>query len=97
MFIPHLFLYFKLIELGRGDSNDLEYLLSIIGIFNTIGRLIAGWLADRPWANAVFINNAALVIAGVISVMSPFYTTYPHLAIYAAGFGLFTGELGKLY
>jgi hypothetical protein len=39
---------------------------SIIGLSNAFGRVMAGWIADRPWANVVFMNNASLVLAGIL-------------------------------
>lgn len=43
------------------------YLLSMIGITNTVGRVLCGWVSDHPRVNALAINNAALVVGGAIT------------------------------
>lgn len=38
--------------LGHGYTEQQgAYLISIIGIFNTIGMIGLGWVGDQPWCN----------------------------------------------
>ncbi|KAK7499882.1 hypothetical protein BaRGS_00008973 [Batillaria attramentaria] len=85
-FIPFFYLTMKAAEIGR-DENEGVFLLSIIGITNTIGRVISGWIADRPWTNVLHLNNGALMLAGGATILCAFVESYPLLCIYAAGFG----------
>ena len=62
------------------------------GIANTIGRVMCGWVSDRPWADALLINNIALMIGGAATIASPFCVNYGMFATYAAVFGLGIGE-----
>jgi len=63
-------------------------LLSVIGISNIIGRIVAGWLADMPRVSVVALNAGALFVGGVINFMIPYTTNYSMLAAEAAIFGL---------
>ena len=33
------------------ELSDATFLISFIGILNTVGELIIGWVGDRAWAN----------------------------------------------
>ena len=49
-------------------------------------------MSDRPWADALLINNIALMIGGAATIASPFCVNYGMFATYAAVFGLGIGE-----
>ena len=51
-------------ELGIGKE-DAKYLLSIVGIANTVGRVVLGYVADRPWVNRLYLYNISLAICGL--------------------------------
>ena len=57
-----------------------------------IGRLAFGWVADRPWASAIQLNNTMIVLAGFLSLFGEFFSSNSWLGFYAAFFGLFTGK-----
>ena len=38
-------------EVCAGLGDRAAFLLSVIGIANTVARLILGWLSDRTWIN----------------------------------------------
>ena len=70
-------------------------MLFLTGIANTIGRVLCGWVSDRPWADPLLINNIALMVGGAATVASPFCTNYGMFATYAALFGLGIGKSQK--
>lgn len=41
------------------------YLISIIGASNLIGRIILGYISDKPWVNRLLAYNICLTIAGI--------------------------------
>ncbi|XP_071176744.1 monocarboxylate transporter 14-like [Mytilus edulis] len=87
-FIPFFFLQDLIESLNLMDHKDpVPIVFSVIGLSNAIGRVLAGWIADRPWANVVFLNNASLVLAGVMTIIWPFCTSVTHLSLVAVGFG----------
>ncbi len=40
-------------------------LIAIIGLANTIGRIILGYVSDKPWINRLWLYNSALTICGI--------------------------------
>lgn len=58
------------------DSSSASFLLSIIGIVNSIGRIACGYFADFPQVNALFVNNLCLSLAAVSVAFIPFCHTY---------------------
>lgn len=47
------------------DTKQASYLLGVIGIANTIGRIILGYLSDKPWVNRLLVYNLMLTICGL--------------------------------
>lgn len=97
--MPYIYLPACAQEAGI-DENSSAFLVSIIGITNTIGRIVFGWMADRPWVNRLMLYNTALVICGVATALSPLSDSLPYLQGYAAVFGAFIGMYvgrGKYY
>lgn len=52
----------KVLEMSKWDAG---LLLSIIGIANTAGRIILGFISDMPWVNRLLVYNVCLVICGI--------------------------------
>ncbi|GFR66029.1 monocarboxylate transporter [Elysia marginata] len=86
-FVPFVYMPTHAIDLGLGSRNA-AYLIAIIGITNTVGRVAVGFLSDQPWADCLLINNVALIIGGVATMFVPFYSSYGQLAAYSSIFGL---------
>jgi len=72
-------------------------LISIIGGANTAGRIVSGYIADRPTINVLFLNNASLTILGLSTAMVPFLSTYVQLIVFSVVFGLAMGEYKAVY
>ncbi|CAL1534046.1 unnamed protein product [Lymnaea stagnalis] len=85
-FVPFIYLPTHAIDLGM-DSTRGAFLISIIGVTNTVGRVAVGFISDQPWADCLMINNIALIVGGVATVFVPFYNEYYLLAIYSCVFG----------
>lgn len=82
------FMYLK----GRAESHGIAevaaWLISAIGIANTIGRVLCGVLSSFPSVNALLVNNAALTIGGIATVFSGFSMTQEYQFTYCVVFGL---------
>lgn len=60
---------------------------------NTLGRVFCGWASDNPRVNALVMNNLALTVGGVATILSPIiFNTYNTLIAYAAIFGFSVGK-----
>ena len=73
-------------------KEDAKYLLSIVGIANTIGRIVLGFVADRPWVNRLYLYNTSLAICGLSMALSNFWTSYTGQAIFCGVFGMTSGK-----
>lgn len=70
------------------ESSQASFLLSIIGITNTIGRIACGWVADFPWMDSLLLNNVCLVIATISVAATPFCASYGSYVAVAIFFGI---------
>lgn len=46
-------------------KDNADYLLSAVGIANTIGRIVLGYVSDKPWINRLLVYNLCLTICGI--------------------------------
>ena len=91
-FIP--FIYIPDLTEDQGMSKQQgAVLISIIGILNTVSRVLVGWTADRSWADALVLNNVALVIGGLATMFVPYYANFGVMATYSVVFGSTIGKL----
>lgn len=67
-------------------------LLTILGCSNTIGRIIAGVIGNKPWVDCLILNNIALIIAGGSTMALPFCESYELQALFAVVFGVCVGK-----
>lgn len=51
-------------HLGISDK-DSSYLLSVVGISNTVSRILLGYISDQPWVNRLYLYNIALTLCGI--------------------------------
>ncbi|XP_061169913.1 monocarboxylate transporter 14-like [Saccostrea echinata] len=86
-YVPFTYLVDHALE-QNVSKTDAAFLLSVIGITNTVGRILSGVLADLTKVDALIINNVALVISAVLLFLEPLCTTYPLLILFAALYGL---------
>ncbi|CDW52676.1 MFS 1 domain containing protein [Trichuris trichiura] len=85
-FVPFLYLPSQAEMLGS-SAEMASFLVSIIGIVNTISRILWGWLVDRPRVDAMQMINCANLVAGTSTVVLPYLNYYPELVVYCVFFG----------
>ncbi|WAR07480.1 MOT12-like protein [Mya arenaria] len=69
-------------------SQQGTMLISIIGITNTVCRVIAGWVADRKWSNPNLIKAVLLTTGGVATIAVPWFTVFSVMVFYSVVYGL---------
>ncbi|PVD27383.1 hypothetical protein C0Q70_12541 [Pomacea canaliculata] len=85
-FIP--FLYLPTVAQGMQIEKAMAaFLISIIGIANTVGRVMVGYFSDKPWVDPLLCNNFALIIGGAATITVPWIKVYGLFAVYAMVFG----------
>lgn len=45
-------------------TEQASYLLSTIGIANTLGRIVLGYISDKPWINRLLVYSGCLFACG---------------------------------
>ncbi|XP_074658151.1 monocarboxylate transporter 14-like [Tubulanus polymorphus] len=81
------------------EKEKASFLISVIGIGNTFGRVFFGYISDIPKVRAwqsgklgrLTIYSAALTLCGVATCLSPWSTNYSLLVAYAASYGILVG------
>lgn len=63
-YIPYVYIVSKAKSVGLTDDQG-SYLLSLIGIGNTLGRIVLGFISDKPWVNRLQVYNWCLTICGI--------------------------------
>ncbi|XP_059482232.1 monocarboxylate transporter 2 isoform X2 [Neocloeon triangulifer] len=83
LYIPFVYLVDAATQEGV-EKSKATFLLSIIGIVNTVGRVLCGFVADLPQVNTLLMNNICLVLSALAVAATPFcydYTTFCCMAI----------------
>lgn len=70
------------------DASTAMFLVSVIGIGNTIGRIVCGFASSLPGVNALVVNNIFISIGGLVTILSGLSLTEGYQFFYAASFGL---------
>lgn len=63
-YIPYVYIVAQAEDMGIAKENA-SYLLSIIGIANSVGRIVLGFVSDKPWVNRLAVYNVCLTLCGV--------------------------------
>jgi hypothetical protein len=88
LFIPFVYLVDRADMEYKIPRTQASFLLSVIGITNTLGRLVAGAVANIKGVNSLLLHNVALILAGVSCLLVVFCVSYPIMCLFAAFFGL---------
>ncbi|KAF7488829.1 Monocarboxylate transporter 12-B [Sarcoptes scabiei] len=102
-YVPFVYItQFAVSSVKNGDRfvspDQAAFLISIIGITNTFGRLLFGYLSDQITKNgsifgikitALGLNNICVILSGIAIILAPFCTTYFLVIIDCILFGLF--------
>lgn len=62
--VPYVYLAAQADALGISKT-DASYLLAIIGIANTVGRIVLGYISDKSWVNRLLVYNVCLTCCGI--------------------------------
>ncbi|XP_012286973.1 monocarboxylate transporter 12 [Orussus abietinus] len=88
--IPYVYLVAQAKEQGM-SKEDASYLLSVIGIANTIGRVALGYVSDKPWINRLLVYNICLTVCGLSTAFSVFCRSFTAFAFYSTVYGFTAG------
>lgn len=87
LYIPYMYLPGMMVNKGL-SMEKASFIVSIIGISNTIGRVGVGWLVDRPWASSLLITNISLISSGLCIFCFPACHEFSSFVVVALMMGL---------
>ena len=92
LFTPFVYVAEKAVKDIQVSKAQASLVISVLGVSNTVGRVVAGLLADRSWVDAVLLHNVAAVAAGLLTCLVSVIFSFELLCIYAALFGALIGS-----
>ncbi|XP_039281070.1 monocarboxylate transporter 13 [Nilaparvata lugens] len=89
-YVPYIYIVAQAEE-KKVDKNMASMILAVIGMANTVGRIVLGYLSDKTWINRLWVYNTSLAICGISTALSAFCNTFVQFSIYATVFGFTIG------
>nr|XP_034177098.1 monocarboxylate transporter 3 isoform X2 [Osmia lignaria] len=86
-YTPFMYVADRAIRAGIEPSTAM-FLVSVIGIGNTIGRVVCGVASSLPGVNALVVNNIFISTGGLLTLLSGLSLTQGFQFFYAASFGI---------
>ncbi|XP_012215065.1 monocarboxylate transporter 12 isoform X2 [Linepithema humile] len=86
-YTPFMYVADRAIKADINESTAM-FLVSVIGIGNTIGRIVCGLASSLPGVNALVVNNIFISVGGLVTIFSGLSLSKGYQFFYAASFGL---------
>jgi len=88
LYIPYMFLTMQAESTGI-SAVDAAFLISVVGICNTLGRILSGLLTDLPCVDPLIVTTIALFLGGLCPLLMAFCVPYWSFLIVSSMFGTF--------
>lgn len=85
-----VFIVPRAIEIGVSKIKAAQ-LLSIVGLFDLIGRVLGGFVADFPGINRGYLMGASIMCIGATSIVTTMYPSYASLVVLSVVLGFVGG------
>lgn len=69
-YIPYVYI---VAQAEEKNIPNASFLVSIVGIANSVGRIILGYLSDKPWVNRLAVYNVCLTVCGISKYLNYFF------------------------
>jgi MFS transporter, MCT family, solute carrier family 16 (monocarboxylic acid transporters), member 14 len=86
-FVPFIYIADRAKKAGM-DENHAVFLLSAIGIFNTVARILCGWISSFQGVSALLLNNIFITAGGLATMFSGMFMEIYAQWIYTCIFGI---------
>lgn len=86
-FVPFIYITDRAKE-GGIDVDTAVFFVSSIGVFNTIARIVCGWLSSFDGINALHLNNIFITAGGIATMFSGMFMAVAGQYAYTAIFGI---------
>ncbi|CAN7998519.1 unnamed protein product [Ixodes pacificus] len=94
--VPYVYTKDRAVEALRMPEDTASLLLSCIGLSNTLGRVLLGYLSDKSCVNRLWLYNANLTLCGLATAFSYAATDTASMASYCVVFGATSGAFVSL-
>ena len=89
-FVPFLLLADFAVDKGV-TVEGAAWLASAVGISGAVSRIFLGWIGDFPCVDRLYLYILCLIVGGVFSAISPSFSSYGLLMVYACIYGITMG------
>ncbi|XP_014259252.1 monocarboxylate transporter 14-like isoform X2 [Cimex lectularius] len=90
--VPYFYLADYMTTLGYTEEKG-SFILAAIGIANTFGMVIMGWVGDKPWLNVTKTYAGCLILTGLFTLIMPLVSgNMVTLTLASVGFGMFVSS-----
>uniref|UniRef100_A0A0K2T9N2 Monocarboxylate transporter 12like [Nasonia vitripennis] n=1 Tax=Lepeophtheirus salmonis TaxID=72036 RepID=A0A0K2T9N2_LEPSM len=89
MYIPYIYLPNMMTSLGKGEisQGQASFVVSAIGVSNTGGRILLGFMTDFHWVNSLILSNISLLLSGFCILVFPLCSSYRDFLITSLSLG----------
>lgn len=94
--VPYVYTKDRAVEDLRIPEETGSLLLSCIGLSNTLGRVILGYLSDKSCVNRLWLYNANLTLCGLATAFSYAAQSAIAMTVYCVIFGATSGAFVSL-
>ncbi|XP_077554117.1 monocarboxylate transporter 14-like isoform X1 [Haemaphysalis longicornis] len=94
--VPYVYTKDRAVEELHIPEETGSLLLSCIGLSNTLGRVLLGYLSDKSCVNRLWLYNANLTICGLATAFSYAAQSVVSMAVYCVIFGATSGAFVSL-
>lgn len=94
--VPYVYTKDRAVEELRVPEETASLLLSCIGLSNTLGRVLLGYLSDKSCVNRLWLYNANLTLCGLATAFSYAAQSVVSMAVYCVIFGATSGAFVSL-
>lgn len=91
-YVPFVFLS-DMAEQSGITKENANWLLSIIGISNTLGRVMVGYISDHKWINTLLVTILSMIMCGTTVIIMPESSSYGAFVALAISFGFFLSAI----
>lgn len=77
--VPYVYLPDHAVHLGY-DLDTACFLISVLGVLNTFGLIIVGYIGDKPWVDSSLLYSLFIAISGLMLALIPVVHQYYGLA-----------------
>ncbi|XP_050042907.1 monocarboxylate transporter 14 [Dermacentor andersoni] len=94
--VPYVYTKDRAVEDLRMPEETGSLLLSCIGLSNTLGRVVLGYLSDKSCVNRLWLYNVNLTLCGLATAFSYAAQSAVSMAVYCVIFGATSGAFVSL-